>query len=174
MFWILAARAKFLLPGFSIVQITVYFVLMTHYFPSRRDWALGCIVWLPLVLLLLPMMWDGIWPVVLFMLLIISFVRVVWFGTGYVLSEDELTVKIGPFVHSRLPMADIRYITRTDSWMASPANSLRRWRIAYGRWDEVIISPEREEAFFAFIRQRCPQVDIHLEKDYWPKRDASS
>lgn len=131
---------------------------MTHYFPSRRDWILGSIVWLPLVLPLLPMLRDGMWPLVAFMLLMIAFVGVIWFGTGYVLSEDELIVKIGPFVHTRLRLADIRYISRTGSWMASPANSLRRWRIAYGQWDEVIVSPEREDAFFAFIRDRCPQV----------------
>ncbi|MFZ2236237.1 MAG: PH domain-containing protein [Dokdonella sp.] len=67
-------------------------------------------------------------------------------GTCYTVSPGEIAIKSGPF-SSRVPIADITAITETSNAMASPALSLDRLRIDYGRGMSVMISP-RDKARF--------------------------
>jgi len=66
--------------------------------------------------------------------------------TRYDLSGGTLIIRSGPFRWS-IPVADIKSITPTRNPLSSPALSLDRLRIEYGRERAVMISPNQKEAF---------------------------
>lgn len=67
-------------------------------------------------------------------------------GTDYVLEPAQLLVRSGPF-RWRVPIAEITAITPTSNPLSSPALSLNRLRIEYGRGSAIMISPRDKERF---------------------------
>ena len=66
--------------------------------------------------------------------------------TYYRLEGDTLFVSSGP-IRLRIPLREIVNITPTNSPLSSPALSLDRLRIEYGRGKSVMISPRNKEEF---------------------------
>lgn len=66
--------------------------------------------------------------------------------THYTLQAGQLLVSSGPFKW-RIPVADIARITPTSNPLSSPALSLDRLRIEYGRDKVLMISPRDKEQF---------------------------
>ena len=83
----------------------------------------------------------------------------VWRGTWYEMGEDQLLVRSGPF-RWRIPLAQVRAVAPSRSLLSSPALSLDRLRIDYGRASSILISPHDAEGFVRALGQRCPQVAI--------------
>lgn len=97
---------------------------------------------------------PGAWPVGLFIiatggLLPIWLVRT----TVYVLSADRLDVRSGPF-RWKVPLHEIRKISPSRNILSSPAFSLDRLRIDYGRGKFILISPAEREAFLRDLEAR--------------------
>lgn len=67
-------------------------------------------------------------------------------ATRYTLQGDALLVQSGPF-RWRVPLAEIRSVTPTSNPLSSPALSLQRLRIDYGRGRWLMISPRDREQF---------------------------
>lgn len=67
-------------------------------------------------------------------------------STRYTLARDELLVRSGPFKW-RIAVTDITSITPTSNPLSSPALSLDRLRIEYGRGQSLMISPRDKERF---------------------------
>jgi len=68
------------------------------------------------------------------------------FGTRYELTPGRLRIRCGPFRWT-VPLNEIRAVTPTRNPLSSPALSLDRIRIDYGRGSSVMISP-RDQARF--------------------------
>jgi hypothetical protein len=68
------------------------------------------------------------------------------FGTCYELTPGRLRIRCGPFRWT-VPLNEIRAVTPTRNPLSSPALSLDRLRIDYGRGSSVMISP-RDQARF--------------------------
>lgn len=68
------------------------------------------------------------------------------FGTRYELTPGRLRIRCGPFRWT-VPLNEIRAVTPTRNPLSSPALSLDRLRIDYGRGSSVMISP-RDQARF--------------------------
>jgi membrane protein YdbS with pleckstrin-like domain len=87
------------------------------------------------------------WPIAI-VLAVIGIGLPVWLmcATRYTLEPDKLVVRSGPFKWS-IPIADITSITPTSNPMSSPALSLDRLCIHYGKGRTIMISP-REKAQF--------------------------
>lgn len=81
-------------------------------------------------------------------------------STNYTISPTHLRIKSGPF-RWQIPIVDITGITPTSNPLSSPALSLDRLRIDYGRGASVMISPRNKEQFIRDIEtlrgQRWPQ-----------------
>lgn len=80
-------------------------------------------------------------------------------STYYLLREHDLQVRSGPFRWS-IPLQEIREVSSTRSPLASPALSLDRLRIDYGRDRSIMLSPEDRLTFTARLEERrrhCPQ-----------------
>ena len=67
-------------------------------------------------------------------------------STRYTLGHGYLVVQSGPFKW-RIPLADITSITPSSNPLSSPALSLDRLRIEYGRGSSLMISPRNKEQF---------------------------
>jgi len=66
--------------------------------------------------------------------------------TRYVVKDKELIVRCGIFAW-HIPFSEISDITPTSDPIASPALSLDRLRIEYGREKSVLISPRDKDGF---------------------------
>jgi hypothetical protein len=131
-------------------------------FRSKIDPWLYCVVLLPLAVLVFACVSALISapperraPVAL-MLGVVALLMVVIPGwvlrsTAYVVGDGVLDVRCGP-LHIVVPVADITRIVPTRTILSSPALSLDRMAIAYGKRKTVVISPADKTGFFAALR----------------------
>jgi predicted outer membrane lipoprotein len=73
--------------------------------------------------------------------------------TKYVIDDGVLHIRSGPFAW-HIPVASITSITPTTSPASSPALSLQRLRLEYGKGRVVLVSPADPQAFIAAIQER--------------------
>ena len=78
-------------------------------------------------------------------------------ATRYRVEGDELLIRSGP-MRWRIAVDDIRSIEPTRNWLSSPALSLDRLRIHYGRAGQVMVSPRDKEAFVQALLRRNPRI----------------
>ena len=74
-------------------------------------------------------------------------------STRYTLSDSALLVKSGPFKW-QVPIEQITSITPTSNPLSSPALSLDRLRIDYGRGQSIMISPKDKSRFIQDLEAR--------------------
>ena len=83
----------------------------------------------------------------------------IFFGTHYTINENnELTVKCGMIYHSKVDISTIKSISKTWNPISSPAPSLDRIEIKYGKWDSVIVSPKDKQAFIQALQKINPNI----------------
>lgn len=68
------------------------------------------------------------------------------YSTSYTLGQGQLVVRSGPFTW-RITIADITSVTPTSSPLSSPALSMDRLRIEYGKGASLMISPRDKNRF---------------------------
>ena len=132
------------------------------YFPSKRDWWLGLLIWGLVLLAAVPTLLKPGKGQFIIMIAVILFVGWIWFGTGYAISDDELRIGCGPF-RQRIPLQEIKEIKKTRSPLSAPACSLDRMEIGYGKLKRVMISPADKENFIKTIVEKSPH--IRLDQD---------
>ena len=128
------------------------------YFPSKRDWWLGLLIWGLMVLAAVPALLKPGKGQFIIMIAVILFIGWIWFGTGYDISDDELKIRCGPF-RQRIPLKEIKEIKKTRSPLSAPACSLDRMEIKYGKSKRVMISPADKEGFVKCLIGKSPQID---------------
>ncbi len=74
-------------------------------------------------------------------------------STNYTLGNSTLLVRSGPFKW-QVPIAEITSITSTSNPLSSPALSLDRLRIDYGRGQSIMISPRNKSQFIQVLEAR--------------------
>ncbi|MFT6443223.1 MAG: hypothetical protein ACJASM_002782 [Salibacteraceae bacterium] len=100
--------------------------------------------------------------VVLFLSL--SFILHVFYNTTYYINEkNQLLIKYGFIYNSTVEIADIKSIERTRNPISSPAASMDRIELKYGKWNTVIISPkDKKELLNAFLAIN-PKITVDLK-----------
>lgn len=73
-------------------------------------------------------------------------------STSYSVEGSALHVRSGPFAW-RIPLSAITSITPTHSPLSSPALSLRRLRVEYGRGKCILVSPVDQQAFIHAVER---------------------
>jgi hypothetical protein len=96
------------------------------------------------------------------MIAVILFIGWIWYGTGYEILENELKIRCGPF-RQKILIQEIREIKRTRSPLSSPACSLDRMEIKYGKSKRVLISPSDKANFIRAIIEKSPQIRLDEE-----------
>jgi len=79
-------------------------------------------------------------------------------ATRYIVGPGELRIVSGPF-RWRVPLSEIRAVAPTRNPLSSPALSLDRLRIEYGRGKWIMISPRDRQAFVSELRRRGAPID---------------
>ncbi len=75
--------------------------------------------------------------------------------TDYTVSQGVLLVRSGPFSWS-IPLAQIRAVGPSRSLLSSPALSVDRIEIQYGRGKRILVSPADREGFLRAIGHPPP------------------
>ena len=97
---------------------------------------------------------PGRWPLAV-LLIGTTVLAPVWLliGTRYLLDDEQLTIFCGPF-RWRVPLAEISAVTPTRNALSSPALSLDRLRIDYGKGCSVLIAPTDKSGFLRAVSKR--------------------
>ncbi|WP_173917509.1 PH domain-containing protein [Halobacillus sp. Marseille-Q1614] len=137
-------------------------------YKSKKDWWLAVILWGALLYvmgnglysLVTERMGMGEFLSVLFLSLVIPvFILWLWLTVAYIIEEEELIVKYGPFKR-RIPLYSIKTLKKTMNPISSPALSLKRIELVYGQYSTILTSPKDRDEFMQTIKERCPHVRI--------------
>lgn len=72
------------------------------------------------------------------------------FSTHYTVSQETLTIRSGPF-RWVVPLDDIQLVAPSRSVLSSPALSLDRLGISYGKGKKILVSPADRDGFLRAI-----------------------
>lgn len=104
---------------------------------------------------------KGEWAGLLIMLAVVAFVFYSFIQTKYIVTDTVLQVKSGFLVNKKIAIQEILSITKTDSIMSAPANSITdRIEVKYKPNKSVIISPKEKQAFVEQLLKINPNIII--------------
>lgn len=83
----------------------------------------------------------------------------IWFGTGYKIEDAKIKIKFGPCRWS-IRIEDIRRINKVRNPFTAPALSVDRYKILYGNYDVISISPRNECEFIRLLINKNPKIEI--------------
>ncbi len=89
----------------------------------------------------------------------------VWvlYSTSYTFDKEELIVRSGPF-RWKVPLDSIHEVFPTRNPLSSPACSLDRIRIRYGRRWGIMSSPVNKSAFLRDLVTRVPELELRGDR----------
>ena len=95
--------------------------------------------------------------------LIFGFVVWVFTTTRYTVGAGALAVRSGPF-RWRIALEEISEIVPSRNPLSSPALSLDRLEVRYGRGRFLLISPRERQSFLAAVVARSPGLTFEGER----------
>lgn len=94
----------------------------------------------------------------------IAFTLHIFFRTIYRIdNNNELVIKCGFLHNSTVDISTIKSISRTRNPISSPAASLDRIELKYGKWNSVIISPNDKVEFVNELLKINPNIQHDLK-----------
>ena len=94
-------------------------------------------------------------------ILLTTFISWVWFGTYYEIKGKQLIVVGGPF-RWKIDVMSINSIRKTLNPLSSPALSLKRLEIQYGKYNTILISPKHDNKFCEMMKKINPKIEINV------------
>ncbi|MBL0135487.1 MAG: PH domain-containing protein [Chitinophagaceae bacterium] len=104
------------------------------------------------------------WLGVFILLAVITIITHLFLSTSYTIEGENLKIKSGIFYNKTVHIKDITSISETNSFLSSPATSLDRLAISFGKYDCVIISPKQKKEFIDTIVSLNSTVEVKLKK----------
>ena len=95
----------------------------------------------------------GLATVAVAMVLAVAFPIWLLVSTYYVVDEETLLIRSGPF-RWRIPRSEIRSVQPSRSPLSSPALSLDRLEIRYSGNRSILVSPSDREAFMTALQRQ--------------------
>lgn len=129
-------------------------------YKSAVSWWLWALVAIPVIITSVITVMDGEWTAMFIHALVALFVGHLFFTTYYTVEGNTLNVKSSVLINIKIDITTIRKITETNNPLSSPALSLDRLWIDYGKNGAVMISPEDKEGFIRHILQINPSVEV--------------
>lgn len=130
-------------------------------FKSKMDIWMAIPIWF-LIVMFLQMLYEAITKVsvvnIILALIFICFIGSFWFHTQYRIEGELLRIRFG-FINQTINIKDIKSIRKTTNPFTSPALSIRKIEINYGKYETVQISPKNE---FFFIEQ-LKKINSNIE-----------
>ncbi len=104
------------------------------------------------------------WIGIVILLPVLLFVVHIFMTTEYKIENDKLIIKCGFLYNKIIDIKTIKKIKETSNPLSSPATSLDRLEINYGKFDSIIISPKLKSEFISDIKRVNPNVEIKYKK----------
>ncbi|GAA4848859.1 PH domain-containing protein [Algivirga pacifica] len=93
-------------------------------------------------------------------LLVLGFCLYLNFSTKYTITDQGLLkVRCGFLYSKEIDVMKIKSIKKSNNLISSPAPSLDRVEVAYGKYDVVIISPKKKVEFADHLTQINPSIE---------------
>lgn len=97
--------------------------------------------------------------------LTIAFILWLWFATYYEIIGNHLRIVAGPFRSKiDIDIMEIKSIRPSRNIVSSPALSINRLEVLYGKWGIVLISPKNQEQFCEKLQKINPKIEIKQGK----------
>lgn len=124
---------------------------------------------IPIVLILgttlfLTLIKEPSWIGIVILLPLILLLVHIFLTTNYTIESNELVIKSGFLFNRTIDIKAIKKITETNNPISSPAISLDRLEITYGKPGSIIISPKQKTEFIQHIKRLNPSVEVKLKK----------
>lgn len=94
----------------------------------------------------------------------IAFIIYVIKATIYKINNKILFIKSSFFFCKILPIKEIRKIEEVTNLISSPAMSIKRLELFYGKYDSILISPKNKKDFIKAILLINNNIEIKLKK----------
>lgn len=117
------------------------------------------------VVMLVAMINGANWIVLAILAPIILFIAHLFLSTYYTIHQHELRIKCGFLFDQTINIGEIRKISESNNPISSPAISMDRLEIKYGKNQTVYISPKRKAAFIEDILKLNPTIEVRYKKE---------
>lgn len=107
---------------------------------------------------------EMIWLGIAILAPVLLFVVHIFMNTNYTVDGNSLKIKCGFLFNKSIDIQQIKKISETNNPLGSPAVSLDRLEIVYGKFDNVIISPKHKNEFIETIVLLNPDIEVKLKK----------
>ncbi len=114
------------------------------------------------------------WLGLAILLPVILFVAHIFLTTYYVINGHNLIIKCGFLFNKTIDINTIKKISETNNPLSSPATSLDRIEITYGKFDSVIISPKLKKEFINEITRLNPSIEVKYKDKTTETLDISN
>ncbi len=104
------------------------------------------------------------WIGVAIILPVIFFVIHIFATTNYTINGNSLIVKSGFIFNKTIDINTIKKISETNNPISSPAASIDRLELLYGKYESVLISPKQKQDFINNILLLNPNVEVKFKK----------
>ncbi|HEX6177999.1 MAG TPA: PH domain-containing protein [Thermoanaerobaculia bacterium] len=94
---------------------------------------------------------EAAWPAIAIVLVAYAFVEWIFQSTYYMVDQDYLRIRSGPF-RWRVLISEIESIAPSSSVLSSPALSLDRLRVSYRGGRSILVSPGDRASFVDALR----------------------
>jgi len=87
-----------------------------------------------------------------------------FFSISYEVNDDVLTITTFFFIKKSIPIKDITGIVESNNPLSSPAASLDRLEVYYGKYSSTVISPKEKMKFIEHLKRLSPSIQVELKK----------
>lgn len=136
------------------------------YFKSKKDVFYSSLLWGGIALAFFTIVYPSVFNLsisnligFILGLIIIGWLILIWFGTGYRVENNTLNIQGGPFKQT-VDIQKIKKITKEKSVVTSAALAIDRLLIHYGNYKYASISPKDEYEFIKVLLSKNPQIQI--------------
>jgi len=95
---------------------------------------------------------DNAWPGLAIVLLSFGFILHLFLNTHYTIENNQLTIVCGFIYRKQLDIAAITGISASNNILSSPATSLDRLEIVWGKHQKVLVSPKNKTEFLSHLQ----------------------
>ena len=90
------------------------------------------------------------------------FILHMFLKTEYKIENEKLKRKYGIIFYKAIDISKIKKISKTKSLLSSPAPSFDRIELKYGKFDEIIISPNNKISFANHLTQINTEIENNI------------
>ncbi|SDB50044.1 PH domain-containing protein [Flavobacteriaceae bacterium MAR_2010_188] len=105
---------------------------------------------------------ENLNTLLLILTVVFAFVLYLFFNTHYTIKEKKLFIKCGFFNYKPIDILEITEISKTNNLISSPAPSLDRIEIKYGKSKNIVISPKDKQHFAKDLCKINPAIKNDL------------